>query len=299
MKGEINMQKELLDYIKSCYTLEKSIFTQKQIIKAYDNTIRNIRSRQLWAYYGIYNQIPYFTYKKSDYYGQTLSSHEWYTEQEMNIYFRVTNDIKFTLLEKLSENARKKRKLEAYNTEAERLNEKVRRDNEAILVEKKKQEDLVQVELQNAIGRANKTVAILKEYYEKDIIFPKYRAFVPISSIYEYLVSGRCKTLPEAYNKYEEELRQNIIIEKLDTIINKLDRIEQNQYMLYDAILSMNSNLEKISSGINSALNTMSQIEENTYVSAYNSKIIADNEQYQSSLLTFDVVYRTLSSYDN
>ena len=38
----------------------------------------------------------------------------------------------------------------------------------------------------------------------------------------------------------------------------------------------------------------MSRIQDNTVVSAYNSKIIADNGLYQSKLLTFDVTYRTL-----
>jgi hypothetical protein len=55
----------------------------------------------------------------------------------------------------------------------------------------------------------------------------------------EYLDSGRCSALegPDgAYNLYESELRQNYIISKLDTIINQLDMIRENQYYLYTAM---------------------------------------------------------------
>ena len=36
-----------------------------------------------------------------------------------------------------------------------------------------------------------------------------------------------------AYNLYEQELRQNLIINKLDFVIDRLDTVIDNQHMLY------------------------------------------------------------------
>lgn len=58
----------------------------------------------------------------------------------------------------------------------------------------------------------------LDSLYEMGIIYPKYRNLVAVSTIYEYLSSGRCDRLdgPDgAYNLYEMELRQNIVIGQL------------------------------------------------------------------------------------
>jgi hypothetical protein len=79
----------------------------------------------------------------------------------------------------------------------------------------------------------------LDDLYNQNIIFPKYRHFVEVHQMAEYLDSGRCSALegPDgAYNLYESELRQNYIISKLDTIINQLDMIRENQYYIYTAM---------------------------------------------------------------
>lgn len=79
----------------------------------------------------------------------------------------------------------------------------------------------------------------LVELYNQDIIFPKYRNIIAVNQTSEYLDSGRCSELEGpngAYNLYESELRQNIIIDKLDIVINQLDQIRQNQYYIYQAI---------------------------------------------------------------
>lgn len=106
----------------------------------------------------------------------------------------------------------------------------------------------------------------LKQLYALDIIFPKYRNFVAISQIYEYFMSGRCTELEGhegAYNIYENELRQNIIIIQLNEVLANLEEIKQTQYMIYDAICEANSRL--------------AQIESNTEAIAYNTSVIAEN----------------------
>lgn len=83
----------------------------------------------------------------------------------------------------------------------------------------------------------------LNEHYEKNIIYPKYRNIVAISTIYEYLSSGRCFELEGpngAYNMYEMEMRQNIIIGQLSAILRNLESIRNNQYVIYEEISSSN-----------------------------------------------------------
>lgn len=125
------------------------------------------------------------------------------------------------------------------------------------------------------------TYNTLNEIYSSNVIYPKYQHnFVAIASMYEYFESGRCSTLGEAYNKFEEELRLNIIISKLDIIIKKLDEIKQNQYMIYDAITTSNKTNKQILAEIKTIRNQNENILENARIQTYNSKIIADNTKY-------------------
>lgn len=75
----------------------------------------------------------------------------------------------------------------------------------------------------------------LRRLYDLNIIHEKYRSLVPVTMFYEYFETGRCTTLTGhegAYNLYEAELRQNIIIDKLDGIKDQLEDIKKNQYYL-------------------------------------------------------------------
>ena len=72
----------------------------------------------------------------------------------------------------------------------------------------------------------NQIVISLEKMYSSNIIYKKYRSIVPMFMICEYLESNRCTKLEGhdgAYNMYEQELRANIIIDRLDIIIYKLD----------------------------------------------------------------------------
>lgn len=89
--------------------------------------------------------------------------------------------------------------------------------------------------------------------YEEGIIYSKYRNLVAVSTIYEYLASGRCDQLEGpngAYNLYEMELRQNIVIGRLSTITEHLEQIKENQYTLYYEIQNANRNSESMLSSI-------------------------------------------------
>lgn len=83
----------------------------------------------------------------------------------------------------------------------------------------------------------------LNTLYDENVIYPKYRNLVAMAAISEYLLSGRCNELEGAngaYNLYEMELRQNIIIGQLSNIVSNLEQIRNNQYSLYEELSRSN-----------------------------------------------------------
>lgn len=85
----------------------------------------------------------------------------------------------------------------------------------------------------------SETKAILDELYSADIIYSKYRNLPALTSIYEYLITGRCEELTGphgAYNLYEDELRKDTIISQMNLVIQNLEQIKSNQYMLYEQV---------------------------------------------------------------
>ena len=71
----------------------------------------------------------------------------------------------------------------------------------------------------------------LRALYNTGIIWEKYQNLVAVSTMYEYIASGRCDRLDGpygAYNLYESELRQNIIIGQLSKIETHLEQIKEN-----------------------------------------------------------------------
>lgn len=107
--------------------------------------------------------------------------------------------------------------------------------------------------LKTQICEIEKRLAIsevhLKTIYDKNIIFPKYRNFAMVASLYEYISAGRCSTLegPEgAYNILETEMRLDRITCQLDQVITHLDKIQKNQFMLFSAVQDANCRMGKI-----------------------------------------------------
>lgn len=106
-------------------------------------------------------------------------------------------------------------------------------------------------------SKLNESKAKLARYYSANVIFPKYQNLPALTTIYEYLLTGRCSGLAGpngAYNLYEAEVRQNTIITQLSIIISQLEQIKYNQYTLYQEIKQIEYTTQLISSDI-SALN--------------------------------------------
>jgi hypothetical protein len=118
----------------------------------------------------------------------------------------------------------------------------------------------------------------LKRLYDVNLIFPKYRNMVAMCTIYEYFASGRVTTLegPDgAYNLYESELRQNLIINKLDTIVSQLEQIKENQYTLYIELKKTNDVLKNISNDVRNIYKNTEDIAQTSHAIALSSTISA------------------------
>ncbi|MEE0110007.1 MAG: hypothetical protein UEP57_03830 [Oscillospiraceae bacterium] len=130
-----------------------------------------------------------------------------------------------------------------------------------------------------------KAYEVRNKLYAYNVVFGKYRDLVALSTFYEYLLSGRCSSLEGtngAYNLYETEIRANIIISKLDRIIDSLEAIQNNQYMLYAKITEMNRSLHDLeesaflaTENIKKMGDDLEQLAQDSSVIAYNTKSVA------------------------
>ena len=159
-----------------------------------------------------------------------------------------------------------------------------------IAYEKEELDELIQQRsyLQSKVSQISNT---LDSLYSLDIIHPKYRNMVAVIRILEYFDSGRCTALTGAggaYNKYEDEIRQDAIISKLDTAINCLYQIRDNQYMLYETLEDCLDTSDRIASQVSALTDSSKNIEACSAVAAYNSKIAASN----SDALVFIEAYK-------
>lgn len=151
---------------------------------------------------------------------------------------------------------------------------------------------LLDHEIAQAEGTLKALVTGREELYAYNVIFPKYRNFVALSTFYEYLLTGRCSALEGAdgaYNLYESEVRANLIIAKLADVVQSLEEIKDNQYTAYSQLRSMNSSLDKLNARMNEANEALAGIKQtgetmsgymqdvasNTAVIAYNAEVTA------------------------
>lgn len=114
--------------------------------------------------------------------------------------------------------------------------------------------------------------ALLERYYSGNVIYPKYRTLPALTSIYEYFMTGRCTELTGphgAYNLYEDELRKDTVISQLNTVIENLEQIRHNQYMLYQQVKAIQENTAVIASELQQIKGYTVQIAQLTALNAY------------------------------
>lgn len=171
---------------------------------------------------------------------------------------------------------------EAYREDLEKFERSVRRDKERVELEFAKKEILL-ANIQALRAQKKKSKATLSDLYSLNILYPKYRNFIMVSSLYEYFCAGRCSTLTGhegAYNILESEMRLNLIIFKLDQVVQHLEAIQQNQHMLYSSIQEANRrssaiirSVDKLTSAVDTHANKINsqlkEIKEADQVTAY------------------------------
>ena len=185
------------------------------------------------------------------------------------------------------ENEEKRREYDKKVREAEERYNQNKGKYDAKVQNIKKREEEAEIHNKNAaiardklnpiISELNKNLTEVKnklqEYYDLNIIFGKYRGLVPVSTMYEYLASSRCSSLegPDgAYNLYEAEIRQNIIIVQLQTIITQLESIKQNQYCLYQQLKEIEGNTREINNSLEKISSNVDRIKD---ISAYSASV--------------------------
>lgn len=153
----------------------------------------------------------------------------------------------------------------------------------------------LETELPLSRKKLQQSEILLRSFYEShDVIYPKYRNLIAVSSFYDYLMSGRCSELQGhegAYNIFEVEVRLNRIITQLDHVVARLNTIEQNQYMLYNAISASNATVDRLCSAVEhsnrlSTANTaqLNQINRNTALAAHEAELTRKEIEYNSRM---------------
>lgn len=161
-------------------------------------------------------------------------------------------------------------KLEEYNNNQYRDEERVKAELElkkTMIHQRKKLSEQYQ-----------RTYQSLSEFYSLGVLHSKYQNLVAVSTLFEYLDTGRCAQLEGAdgaYDKYEVELRQNLIIGKLDDIVEHLDQIERTQTNLYDVLVEANTRSDQLYRSVLSIEGYTKASVDQSMVAAYNSERIA------------------------
>ena len=199
-------------------------------------------------------------------------------EEEMQLKMKYQWDLKeyYRIVDEINEE-NKRGKAEYY-----RLTEKAEADYNAQSVALTERKTFALTQIDQMKHTLTETKDVLRRLYAINIIFPKYRNMVAMCTIYEYFASGRCSVLTGpngAYNLYESELRQNIIIAKLDKIISQLEEIKQNQYILYEEMKETRAVLNNISRDVGRIMENTEAIKESSYITAQCAKITAQNTE--------------------
>ena len=130
---------------------------------------------------------------------------------------------------------------------------------------------LLQGEKNQILMNLKKATEERAELYSKNILPEKYRNLIAVSTMYEYLITGRCTTVQGhggIIDTYEYDCKFGMIIQNLIEINKKLDVIAANQQMLHEELSIANSHLQAIQSDINRIEVQNRQIVENTAISA-------------------------------
>lgn len=293
MKG-----KELLEYVKKVFEMESAIRIQEDVLQKVDDEREKLNhpyykvTSELYKY-DYHAEPQYEGYCMDDYIGAFIvwiilsviilfiGIFTWFLEYDVGVEgifiigalsFIIVGGYMFlrSLSAKASYNdecCKTKEYNDLVKTLTDKDNEEIKRKNEEIIewnnkhcqeIEAKKAAlDIYRAKLEDILKETKNT---LEAYYRKDIIYPKYRSLIPISSFCDYLQSGVCETLEGhegCYNKFDPEVRLDTIISRIDDVIDNLDQIKFNQHTLYEEVVKCNEKLDNLSTGISEMTNNI------------------------------------------
>ena len=284
---ETLQREELLQYIKSAIDVETDIATQEQIGIDFQTTQENRKpSLDLEEE----PECPNFDSYKKEVGNNAVSFYSFFLSILGFLLLLITGQLIWLFIMLLLCclpliegwcNTRKKK--ERYNSDyalySSKL-QKVKQDNS-----QKQQEYNVNMKEWNASfesinkeidSHLSETKAILSKLYSRNLIYPKYCTLPALTSIYEYFITGRCDDLTGpngAYNMYEDEVRKDTVIAQLNAINENLEKIKQNQYMLYQQVVSIRENTDTISNELHHIRGYSFQIAQFTALNAYYSAL--------------------------
>ena len=87
-----------------------------------------------------------------------------------------------------------------------------------------------------------------------------------------------------AYNLYEDEIRKDTVISQLSAVVTHLEEIKQNQYMLYQQVKLMNSNLSAIDQELATIKSYTGSIMQLSAVNLYYSALTASNTDISATM---------------
>lgn len=188
---------------------------------------------------------------------------------------------------------RDKKETQKENAKIHEQNKELAEENELIRGRSKARAMKLATEISKARMKLDETEKLLLKYYASDIIYTKYQGLIPVTMFCEYFASGRCDTLTGhegAYNIYENEIRLNLIIVKLEEVVDKLDQIAENQYMLASMLEQNNRELQSLKSAVATQTAALERIEDNTEVSNYYNRITAANTDFLTWAKTYEII---------
>lgn len=297
----MNELDKLKKYLEDVKNIETTIFTQQTLLNTLDYQLNNLEleNKEIWKpdketfhSNSVWVFIDIFFKRILPIAGIVILLSIFRDTREIfnltfinSIFLIITIDIIYSAIITyktfLNEKANYKQKMKAYENSYNNYLEKIELEKQRVASETLKKEYL-EIQYDELYSTYSNSLETVEQMYNLDFIFPKYRNFAAMTQIAEYFLSGRCDRLDGpngAYNLYESELKMNMIFDKLNVVVNNLEQIRRNQYMLYEEISESNKIAEQLLGSINYACDRLSDISVNTAVTAYNTKVIQRNTE--------------------
>ncbi len=152
-------------------------------------------------------------------------------------------------------------------------------------IARKKYEEKCILEYQKKIADIS---IVLSQVYDVGVIHSDYRSLVPVSMFVKYIEQERCYKLEGtngAYNRYEDELRSNMIIGRLDHVLDSLDKIHASMGTLYRGMQTANRLLAELVDGMDDHYAMLEDsIHQQTVEQRWNAQLIADQTAALASI---------------